>query len=94
MRPLLPGDLDMGVRVLLAVPEPGRPRLAAQLLREAETAHAHADALGIWHPHYGSGSLRSAAQAHTLAPLPPWCDRHYRAALAVLLAACAATDLP
>jgi len=87
MAPVLPGDLDMGVRALLAVPPGARPALARRLIDEARAGAAHTRRTGIWHPRHGSGTLLAAAAAHPCAPLPESCDARYRAALVVLLAA-------
>lgn len=79
MRPLLPGDLDDGVRALLAVAPRARPAAARGLIRRARNEAA---------------SLSSVARRAPLAPLPGHCDRDYRACLALLLAACARARLP
>ncbi|RYG91933.1 hypothetical protein EU803_05640 [Loktanella sp. IMCC34160] len=87
MRPLLPGDLDMAVRALLAVPEPDRPGLARQLLDEAQVADKTCRRLGRAHPAFGDGSLYEAARRHQRESLPDYCNDSYCAALAVLIEA-------
>ncbi|EAR51071.1 hypothetical protein OG2516_04214 [Oceanicola granulosus HTCC2516] len=88
MRPLLPGDLDTGVRALLAVPPARRPPLARRLVAAARAAERHRAVTGKAHPRHGTGSLASAAMTGPLAPLPGHCDRAYRACLALLIEAC------
>ncbi|KAA9009044.1 DUF7742 family protein [Histidinibacterium aquaticum] len=91
MRPLMPADLDMAVRVLLAVPEARRPALARRLIAEAREADDHRRRTGWMHPRHGGGTLLQAAELHPKSPLPEHCDRAYRDMLEHLIAAC--TDL-
>lgn len=86
----MPGDLEAGLRVLLACPPSRRAARAAALLRQAAIADRFRQRSGQAHPRYGSGSLMSAALRHPRAPLPDHCDASYRACLSVLLCAIAA----
>ena len=61
MRPLLPGDLDCAVAVVMAQPPEARADVAARLLAQADLADRYRKRLGRAHPHYGTGSLMSAA---------------------------------
>lgn len=86
MRRLLPGDLDMAVRVLLARPESLWPAVARRLLGQAHAADGYRLRSGRAHPRHGTGSLASAASGHARAALPGHCDRRYLRALAVVAA--------
>lgn len=92
MRPLLPCDLDSAVGVLLAAPRSGWPKLAQQLLFEANIADRFRRGTGRAHPVFGAGSLAAVAGTHPSAPLPAWCDATYCDALAVVLAEVLASD--
>ena len=85
MRPLLPGDLDFAVRVLLARPPSDWKGLAKQLFAEAQTAHDYRRSVGRPHPDFGTGSVMSAAARYSLAPLPPTCEPTYCRALRQIL---------
>ncbi|HCQ66326.1 MAG TPA: hypothetical protein DIU07_14765 [Rhodobacteraceae bacterium] len=77
MRRVLYGDVRAAARALLAVPQEGRGPLLVRLFTEAETADAHRLATGRAHPHFGTGSLMSAALAHAVAREPYLDDPGY-----------------
>ena len=70
MRPLLYGDLSAAARVLLHRPRGSRPRLARQMLAEAEIADLDRRSTGRLHPRFGNGSLMGAARMRVLADEP------------------------
>jgi len=84
MRPVLPGDLDLAVRVLLAAPRARWADLARALIAAARTGAAHRARHGRGHRRYGSGSIAAAAAAFERAPLPDSCTPAYLAALRVV----------
>lgn len=81
MRPLLAGDLDFAVRVLLARPQSQWRAASRALLEQAAKAHQFRRSFGKPHEKFGTGSVMSAAQHHELAVLPPTCDDAYCRAL-------------
>ena len=87
MRPLLPGDLDCAVAVVMAQPPEDRPRVAAQLLAQADVADRYRKRLGRAHPVFGTGSLMSAALGWPDAPRGGVYDASYCVALIVVLTA-------
>ena len=90
MRPILPGDLDAGVRLLLTLPPGAHPGRAAALVWQADTADRWRKRTGRAHPLWGDGSLLTAARM-VGARAPVWCcDAAYCAALAILLGSIAA----
>ena len=93
MRPLLPGDLDFAVRALLARPRAEWRSVVTQLLEEAGKAHGFRQSQGRPHPHFGTGSVMSAAARHELAALPPTCDPVYCSALREVLDVVLSNDL-
>ena len=82
MRRVLYGDVTAAARALLAAPPETRDRLLVRLFAEAEAADAHRRATGRAHPLYGTGSLMSAALAHTVAREPCLDDPAYAACMA------------
>jgi hypothetical protein len=76
MRPLLPGDLECAVAVVMVQPPEARAGVAAELLAQADLADRFRKRLGRAHPDYGTGSLMSAVH-----------DASYCAALIVVLTA-------
>lgn len=82
MRRVLYGDVRAAARALLAVPEEARERLLTRLFAEAEAADAHRLETGRAHPHYGTGSLMSAALSHRVAREPYLDDPTYAACMA------------
>ncbi len=62
MRPVLWPDVDRAAGALLAVPEALRPRLAAQMVREADIADRWRKRFGRPHPDWGEGSLLGGAR--------------------------------
>ena len=74
MRAVGLADIELAVRVLLAVPEAQRPALMAELLSRADTADRYRKRLGRMHPAFGSGTLASAAGFLTAAPRPARID--------------------
>jgi hypothetical protein len=87
MRPLLPGDLDCAVAVVMAQPPEARAGVAAELLAQADLADRFRKRLGRAHPVYGTGSLMSAALGWPDAPRGRVHDTSYCAALIVVLTA-------
>lgn len=84
MRPVLPGDLDLAVRVLLAAPRARWAGLARALIAAARAGADHHARHGRGHHRYGSGSIAAAAAAFERAPLPDSCTSAYLAALRVV----------
>jgi len=84
MRRVLHGDVVAAARVLLAAPPPGRARLLARMLKEAEAADAHRRRTGRAHPLWGTGSLMSAASPRRRAREPYLDDPDYAACLAMV----------
>ena len=82
MRRVLYGDVTAAARALLAVPVEARGPLLVRLFAEAEAADAHRLRTGRAHPHYGTGSLMSAALGHPVAREPFLDDPGYAACLA------------
>lgn len=87
MRPLLPGDLDCAVAVVMAHPPESRAGVAQRLLFQADVADRYRKRLGRAHPDYGSGSLMSAALSWPLGARGRVYDASYCAALIVVLTA-------
>lgn len=87
MRPLLPGDLDCAVAVVMAQPPETRARVAARLLEQADLADRYRKRLGRAHPVFGTGSLMSAALGWPDQPKVRGFDGSYCAALIVVLTA-------
>lgn len=87
MRPLLPGDLDCAVAVVMGQPPAARAGVAAELLAQADLADRFRKRLGRAHPVFGTGSLMSAALCWPDAPRGRVYDASYCAALIVVLTA-------
>ena len=87
MRPVLPGDLDCAVAVVMAQPPETRADVAAKLLAQADLADRYRKRLGRAHPIYGTGSLMSAALGWPVGPRRRVYDASYCAALIVVLTA-------
>lgn len=64
MRPVQLADLEVVARVLLLLDPAARPALMARLIQQAARADQHRIATGQPHPHYGTGTLMSAAGAY------------------------------
>jgi hypothetical protein len=93
MRPVSLADLEVALRMLLAVPDDARMGAARRLLEAAEAGEAHRSATGHAHPKFGSGTLMSAALRHPLAPRPAAYDRRVLSVLSILINAIAARDI-
>ncbi|MCF7700338.1 hypothetical protein GLR48_13595 [Loktanella sp. M215] len=89
MRPVGLSDLDDAVRAVLAVRVADRAATAVRLVGQACVADRYRKRLGRRHPAWGDGTLSAAARAGPMVAASGWCDRDYRAALAVMLAALA-----
>lgn len=87
MRPILPGDLDCAVAVVMAQPPATRAAVAARMLEQADLADRYRKKLGRAHPVYGTGSLMSAALCWPEGPRGRVYDASYCAALIVVLRA-------
>ena len=87
MRPLMPGDLDSAVAVIMCQPPEDRMRVAARLLSEADIADRYRKRVGRAHPQFGSGSLMSAAMGWSAGANSRVYDASYCAALIVVLTA-------
>lgn len=77
MRPILPGDVSIAARALMAAPLEGRERLCRRMIVEADAALVHVNRTGALHPIWGNGSLTSAARKRRLAPVPGGHDIDY-----------------
>ena len=86
IRPVHLTDLDAATRALLAAPERDWVRMSARIVGQARKTERSRQLVGKPHPDFGTGSLESAVQCHTLAP-PGACTLQYRRALAQLLRA-------
>ena len=91
MRPLLPSDLDLAARVLLALPPERRARDMDRMLATAHRAERHRRLTGRLLPGQGDGSLLSVALGRRRAD-PQVAGADYRACLAVVLDRLAALD--
>ena len=87
MRPLLHGDITNAARALLQVPRGARRDLCARMIDEAEAADVHCRRVGRLHPHWGNGSLMSAARKRVLADEPTFDDKDYCACFEMILRA-------
>ena len=87
MRPILPGDLDCAVAVVLAQPPARRAAVAAHLLAQADIADRYRKRFGRAHPAFGTGSLMSAALGWPDRPPQRVYDAAYCAGLIVVLTA-------
>lgn len=87
MRPLMPGDLDCAVAVVMRQSPEDRADVAERLLFEADVADRYRKRLGRAHPVYGSGSLMSAALGWPCGAGGRVYDASYCAALIVVLTA-------
>ncbi len=85
MRPILPSDLDLAARVLMALPQGQRAAAMALLLARADLADRYRKRLGRLHAEHGDGSLRAVTIGLPRSPAraagPDYC-----AALAAVLA--------
>ncbi|WP_394177235.1 hypothetical protein [Yoonia maritima] len=84
MRPVQLADLEVAVRVLLAVPVHARHQMVIQLYQEASIAEQYRKTTGKLHPLYGNGTLMSAAQKHAMMPRNAFCDPDYLRCMAIL----------
>ena len=89
MRPVQLADLEVAVRVLLAMPGPARHQMVIQLYQEASIAEQYRKTTAKLHPLYGNGTLMSAAQKYAMMPRKAFCDADYLRCMAIL-----ATELP
>ena len=89
MRPIGLTDLNDAVRAVLAAPEDDRAATAARIVGQACLADRYRKRMGRRHPVWGDGTLSAAARAGPIVAASGWCDRDYRAALALMLAALA-----
>jgi hypothetical protein len=87
MRPLMPGDVDCAVAVVMRQPPESRAVVAERLLFEADVADRYRKRLGRAHPVYGTGSVMSAALMWPDGPRCRVYDASYCAALIVVLTA-------
>ncbi|WP_333713711.1 DUF7742 family protein [Yoonia sp.] len=85
MRPVSLADLEVALRMLLAVPEEARRDAARRLVAAAQAGEGHRAATGLLHPEFGSGTLMSAALRHPLAPRPAAYDRSVLSVLSILI---------
>lgn len=77
MRPIVPTDVSIAARALLAAPLEGRERLCRRMMLEADAALEHVNRTGVLHPIWGNGSLMSAAGRRRLAAIPGGDDLDY-----------------
>lgn len=68
MRAVTFADIEVAARALVCVPPHKRDVLMRELVRSADIADRYRKRSGRQHPHFGSGTLMSAAQAHAKAP--------------------------
>ncbi len=61
MRDVFYSDVSAAARVLLSVPLERRTEVCLGMMQEAEVADRFLRRLGKMHPHWGNGTLRSAA---------------------------------
>ncbi|SLN54445.1 DUF7742 family protein [Roseisalinus antarcticus] len=91
---MMPSDLDMAVRVLLAVPADQRRSTAWRLVARARIADAFRRQSGRIHHEFGTGTILASAMGFARADLPDTCDGRYRSALAVFLEVCRVMNVP
>jgi len=77
MRPVLHGDISNAARALLYVPEDLRASLCERMILESEAADDYVARVGRLHPHWGNGSLMSAARKRMLADEPGFDNVEY-----------------
>lgn len=70
MRAVQLADIEAAARVLMAVPVVERAGTMASLLQAADIADRYRKRLRRPHPHFGTGTLMSAAAKHAAAPRP------------------------
>lgn len=91
MRPVLPSDLDLAARVLLALPGHLRRAEMDSMLGVARRAERHRQATGQLLPGQGDGSLLSVALGRRRT-YPGHAGQEYRACLAIVLDRLALND--
>ncbi|MCC1493411.1 hypothetical protein [Cognatishimia sp. F0-27] len=85
MRRVLPDDVAMLARALLAAPESARRPLAAKILTDAICADAYRRTTGKAHPEWGCGTLMAATLAHPVVDEPCWDDVAFIDCLMIVL---------
>lgn len=94
MRRVLHGDLVAAARALRAAPAGTRWRLARDLVARADAADRYLYRFGRAHPHWGNGTLMSAALALPLVPEPRLDEPAYADCLMLVLEAVRARCCP
>ncbi len=87
MRRVLPGDVSAAACVLLALPQAQRKAVMALMVGEADAADAYRQRTGQLHPHWGDGSLMSAALARSHVREPFLDDPDYAACMLLVFRA-------
>jgi hypothetical protein len=87
VRPLLPPDLDLLTRFLMAHPSQDRTALTFGLLDQADIADRYRKRTGRRHPVHGDGSVHTLALAGGRVAPAVFCDSGYLDCMATLLAA-------
>ncbi len=78
MRPVLPLDVAAAARALLALPDAERNVVCQRMLAQADAADRYVRRTRKLHPHWGNGTLLSAARQWPLAGEKSFDDRGYR----------------
>ncbi len=85
MSEILFGDVIAAARVLISVPERRWGWLLCRMVAEARRARRHFADQGRQHPHYGDGTLHTAAMRRKPSPEPVLKSERYRRALIFVL---------
>lgn len=87
MRPVQLADIEVAARSLWPLHDhAARQARVRSILTEARIADKYRKRMGKPHPHFGNGTLMSAATGFAIAPRPSRCDRDYLACLAIVIA--------
>ena len=81
MAEILFGDVIAAARVLISVPERRWGWALCRMVAEARRARRHFAEHGRQHPHYGDGTLHTAAMRRKPVPEPDLKSERYRRAL-------------
>ncbi len=84
---VLPGDVSMAARALMARPAHQRWHLACKMARQADMEDRYVKAYGRVHPRWGTGSLMSRASKEPLRSEPTMDDPDYAASQILVLLA-------
>jgi len=86
MRPVQMADLEAALRLLLKTPPELRQSCMADLCARADIADRYRKRLRRLHPHYGDGSLMTAAMEQGIALRPTACDDQVLTCLQIAIA--------